>query len=140
MSGGDPEDLFKFVTSDFERTMQRFYSGPAHALARNIVVIAIGFVPMLFSSLMPYITVGAFFFAIMLVSGLTTLFSLPAILSLGHRAFFSAPKETPLAGTTSTRGFVIAFELLALLLFTLMIVAVQRDAGLVKPRVESVPI
>ena len=35
--------------------------------------------------LVPYITVGFFFFAIMLVSGITTLILLPAILRLYYR-------------------------------------------------------
>jgi len=98
-------EIYREEGADFERTMVRFYEGPAHALARNIVVIAIGFVPMFFSSLVPYITVGAFFFAIMLISGITTLFSLPAILSLAHRSFFCDAKcreqQPQIAGISS---------------------------------------
>jgi predicted RND superfamily exporter protein len=81
-------EIYREENGNFEATMFRFYEGPAHALVRNIVVIAIGFVPMFFSSLIPYITVGAFFFAIMVVAGMTTLFALPAVLSLSPRAFF----------------------------------------------------
>lgn len=87
-------EIYREEKGDFEKTMFRFYEGPAHALVRNIVVIAIGFVPMFFSSLIPYITVGAFFFAIMVIAGTTTLFSLPAVLSLSPRTFFGEVKES----------------------------------------------
>jgi predicted RND superfamily exporter protein len=67
--------------------MRSVFEVPARAITRNILVIAIGFVPMFFASLVPYITVGVFFFAIMLISGFTTLFALPAVLSLMGPAF-----------------------------------------------------
>ncbi|MDP6460191.1 MAG: MMPL family transporter, partial [Gemmatimonadota bacterium] len=69
-------------TGDLAETMRQLFEAPSHAIARNILVIALGFVPMFFSNLVPYITVSAFFFAIMVVSGATTMFSLPAIISL----------------------------------------------------------
>ena len=68
-------------TGDFEQTMKEFFGFPAQALARNIVVIALGFTPMFFASLIPYVTVGAFFFAIMWISGGVTLLLIPALLS-----------------------------------------------------------
>jgi hypothetical protein len=61
--------------------MLAFFHEPAQALARNIVVIALGFVPMFFATLVPYVTVGAFFFAIMLISGAATFLIMPAVLS-----------------------------------------------------------
>jgi hypothetical protein len=45
---------------------------------------------MLFSSLVPYVTVGAFFLAIMLVSGLVTMMLLPAIAKTFHKSLFPA--------------------------------------------------
>jgi hypothetical protein len=44
---------------------------------------------MFFASLVPYVTVSAFFFAIMLISGGATLVSLPAILSYLNPAFLA---------------------------------------------------
>ena len=61
--------------------MDEFFHEPAQALARNIVVIALGFVPMFFATLVPYVTVGAFFFAIMIISGGATFLIMPATLS-----------------------------------------------------------
>lgn len=74
--------------------MDEVFGIPARAITRNILVISIGFVPMFFAHLVPYITVGAFFFAIMLISGFTTLFALPAIISLMGTAFLLG-KEAP---------------------------------------------
>jgi hypothetical protein len=68
-------------TGDFRRAIHEIFEAPSHAITRNILVIAIGFVPMFFATLVPYVTVSAFFFAIMMISGLTTLVAFPAILS-----------------------------------------------------------
>jgi len=74
---------------DLGQAFRHIFESPSHAITRNILVIAIGFVPMFFANLVPYVTVSAFFFAIMLVSGLTTLFSFPAILSSLNPAFLA---------------------------------------------------
>jgi predicted RND superfamily exporter protein len=85
-------DLYRRHSGNLERTLQAFFHEPAQALVRNIVVIALGFVPMFFATLVPYVTVGAFFLAIMLISGGATLLIMPAALSYfpphviaGHR-------------------------------------------------------
>jgi predicted RND superfamily exporter protein len=73
--------IHRHHNGNFQATMQTFFHEPAQALARNIVVIALGFVPMFFATLVPYVTVGAFFFAIMLISGGSTFLIMPAALS-----------------------------------------------------------
>ncbi|VAW44662.1 Putative transporter, partial [hydrothermal vent metagenome] len=65
---------------DFNLTMQLMFEEPAAAISKNAVVIAIGFTPLLFAPLMPYITVGFFLATIMAVSALVTLMMLPAML------------------------------------------------------------
>ncbi|MDH4158564.1 MAG: hypothetical protein OEW00_14950, partial [candidate division Zixibacteria bacterium] len=69
------------------------FEGAGRAISRNVLVIAIGFVPMLFSSLVPYITVGSFFLAIMIVSGLVTMLLLPALSKTFHRTLFVAARK-----------------------------------------------
>jgi len=64
------------------------FEEPARAIARNIIVIAVGFTPLLLAPLMPYKTVGIFLAAIMLISGLATLMILPALLTLGQNYLF----------------------------------------------------
>ncbi len=67
---------------DFKLTMQMMFEEPAAAISKNAVVIAIGFTPLLFAPLVPYITVGFFLATIMAVSALVTLMMLPAMLKL----------------------------------------------------------
>jgi hypothetical protein len=46
------------------------------------MVISVSFMPLFFAGLVPYITVGTFFFMIMLFSGVVTLILMPSILQL----------------------------------------------------------
>jgi len=64
------------------------FGGPARAITRNALVVAIGFLPLLVAPLIPYRTVGFFMFAIMFVSSLATLIMLPAIITLVPRIVF----------------------------------------------------
>ncbi len=65
----------------FEIVAGILFEKPARAIARNAIVIAIGFTPLFFAPLVPYITVGAFMAAIMAVSALATLILLPALMA-----------------------------------------------------------
>jgi predicted RND superfamily exporter protein len=80
-------------TSDFNEAFHEIFEGAGRAISRNVLVIAIGFVPMLFSTLVPYITVGSFFLAIMVVSGLVTMLLLPAISTAMKKSLFPARAE-----------------------------------------------
>lgn len=71
--------------NDKEKTLKEMFEGTAQAIWLNVLVISIGFGPLFFAGLVPYITVGSFFFAIMLVSGITTLILLPSIVRLGKK-------------------------------------------------------
>jgi len=75
-------------TGNFRETLHEMFEGPGRAISRNVLVVAIGFVPMFFSNLVPYITVGTFFFAIMTVSGAVTLLLLPSISILLRKKLF----------------------------------------------------
>jgi len=66
----------------WEATYPHLYGEPARAVTRNVIVIAVGFLPLLFAPLVPYKTVGIFLASILLVSGLTTLVVLPALARL----------------------------------------------------------
>lgn len=58
---------------------------PSRAIARNAVVIAVGFLPLLISPLVPYVTVGVFMFLIMAISGLATLTGMTAGMEVFHK-------------------------------------------------------
>ncbi|MDC8832011.1 efflux RND transporter permease subunit [Alteromonas gilva] len=68
-------------TNSVKQTMAMMFAGPASAITRNALVIALGFTPLLFAPLVPYITVGVFLASIMAISALVTLLMLPAAMS-----------------------------------------------------------
>ncbi len=76
-------------TGDWQETMAQMFTEPARAIARNAIVIAIGFLPLLLSPLAPYNTVGIFLCAIMTISCFATLILLPGIMSLLKQWLFA---------------------------------------------------
>lgn len=71
-------------TRNFFKTMDELFQGTAQSIWKNVLVISIGFCPLFFAGLVPYITVGFFFFLIMIVSGISTLILMPAIFKLTY--------------------------------------------------------
>ncbi len=67
---------------DIEGAIRYMFGDPGRAIARNAVVITFGFLPLLASSLGPYVTVGMFFALLMVFSTLAALFVLSAALRL----------------------------------------------------------
>lgn len=79
-------------TGSVQETMAIMFEEPATAISRNALVIALGFTPLLFAPLVPYITVGVFLASIMAISALVTLLLLPAVMSLGRKIVFKSAK------------------------------------------------
>ena len=77
------------VTGDWREAVRELFAEPARAITRNAIVIAIGFLPLLASPLVPYNTVGFFLAAIMAVSCLVTLILLPGIMQLLRNRLFT---------------------------------------------------
>jgi len=65
--------------------LDEVFQEPARAIVRNIVIISLGFSPLLLAALIPYQTVGMVMMAIMMISGIATLVLLPAIISLKEK-------------------------------------------------------
>lgn len=80
---------------DYAKTFDKLFQGTAQAIWRNVMVISVGFTPLFFAALVPYMTVGMFFFLIMLVSGVTTLLLIPALLKLFHKYLPGFEDEGP---------------------------------------------
>lgn len=77
---------FYRTSGSLEEANRRFFQEPAMASFRMTAVIAVGFSPLLLSSLTPYVTVGTFFATLMTVVAAVTLILLPAATRLlGHR-------------------------------------------------------
>jgi predicted RND superfamily exporter protein len=75
-------------TGSWQKSIGLMFGEPASAISRNVLVIAIGFLPLLAAPLIPYKTVGIFLCAIMALSGAVTLLALPAILKLLEKVLF----------------------------------------------------
>ncbi|MBI3014225.1 MAG: MMPL family transporter [Candidatus Tectomicrobia bacterium] len=69
-------------TRDLKGSLVWTAARPGRGIVRNAFLFASGFAVMLFAGLTPYITVGAFMIAIMLLSALATVVYLPALIAL----------------------------------------------------------
>ncbi len=65
---------------DVEATNRHMFEEPGRAIARNAIVITLGFLPLTASTLGPYVTVGLFFASLMLFCTLANLVLLPGAL------------------------------------------------------------
>lgn len=69
-------------------TVGVMFEEPARAITRNIIVIAVGFLPLLLAPLVPYRTVGIFMATILAVAGVATLVLLPALVRAFEKRLF----------------------------------------------------
>jgi len=76
------EQLSTGVNPELEEALVWTVARPGKGIVRNAVLFALGFSAMVLAALTPYITVGLFMAAIMLLSSLTTLIYLPAMVDL----------------------------------------------------------
>ncbi|MBN2332167.1 MAG: MMPL family transporter [Deltaproteobacteria bacterium] len=75
-------------TGSWQAASRAMFEEPARAISRNVIVIAIGFTPLLLAPLMPYKTVGLFLASIMAISGLATMIIIPSLLTLLQNVMF----------------------------------------------------
>lgn len=93
------------------------FGEPARAIARNVLVIAIGFLPLLAAPLVPYKTVGIFLCAIMALSGTVTLLALPAFIRVGEKWLFKPTKAPASVGCNC--GFCVIISVAVVILVIL---------------------
>lgn len=74
-------------------TVGPVFGEPARAIARNVIVIGVGFLPLLAAPLVPYQTVGIFISAILLFAGVATLIILPAMITVMEGLLFKKNKS-----------------------------------------------
>lgn len=91
-------------TGDLSAAMGRVFEEPARAISRNAIVIALGFTPLFLAPLIPYVTVGAFMAAIMVMSGAATLLLLPAVIKLWRGRLFRKTTSTEAEGEVRHAG------------------------------------
>jgi predicted RND superfamily exporter protein len=75
-------------TRSWKAAVEPLFEEPARAITRNVIVIAIGFTPLLLAPLVPYQTVGVFLASIMAISGVGTLLLLPALIKMLRKSLF----------------------------------------------------
>jgi uncharacterized protein len=74
--------------SSWRETSQAVFDEPARAITRNVIVIGVGFLPLVFASLVPYQTTGIFISSILVFAGVATLIILPALIHLLQKRLF----------------------------------------------------
>ena len=80
-------------TGSWKAAVGEMFEEPARAITRNVIVIAIGFTPLLAAPLVPYKTVGVFLASIMVISGVATMLILPSLLTVLESRFFKKIKQ-----------------------------------------------
>ncbi|HDL53950.1 MAG TPA: RND transporter, partial [Proteobacteria bacterium] len=81
------------MTHSWPKVSEIMSMAPARAITRNAIVIAVGFLPLLLSSLTPYKSVGVLLATIMILSGVGTLLILPALIEKMQKHLFKRIKE-----------------------------------------------
>lgn len=98
----------------WQRASGVIFGEPARAIARNVLVIAIGFLPLLAATLVPYKTVGIFLASIMAISGVGTLIILPSLIRVLETKLFSV--TSPMGVTCNCVLCIVASFTLVLLI------------------------
>jgi len=75
-------------TGSWKEAVPTMFSEPARAISRNIIVIGVGFLPLLAAPLVPYKTVGVFMAMILVLAGAVSLLLLPALMRLTEKLLF----------------------------------------------------
>jgi hypothetical protein len=104
---------------DWQQALTVFFDEPARAIVRNLLIVAIGFLPLLLAPLVPYNTVGNLIASILFVSGCVTLLLIPAIFKLAAPWLFSDRdrRRTSLFGPYETAFIAIVAVALVILVF-----------------------
>ena len=79
---------------NWSETAKAAFGEPARAIFRNVIVIGVGFLPLLLAPLVPYQTVGAFISAILVLAGAATLLGLSALITLFQTFLFQKRSTT----------------------------------------------
>ncbi len=80
-------------TGSWPEAVKAMFEEPARAIARNVIVIAVGFTPLLAAPLLTYKTVGIFLASIMAFSGLATMFIIPALITVLETRMFKGTTQ-----------------------------------------------
>jgi len=91
-------------SADWHEALATVFGEPARAISRNVIVLGVGFLPLLVAPLVPYKTVGVFIAAILLAAGVVTLLVLPALITLLESRLFRSDSLAPCTGDVTPSG------------------------------------
>ena len=92
-------ELYKKLGS-WDAARAAVFAEPARAISRNVVVVGVGFLPLLLSPLVPYQTVGILIASILILAGGATLIILPAIIAVLQRWLFRTAATADMSSST----------------------------------------
>jgi len=107
----------------WEKTSPAVFAEPARAITRNIIVIAVGFLPLLLAPLTPYKTVGTLLAFMLLAAGVGTLLLLPALVKMLEKQLFV--KKKVMGPTCNCAACVLS----SITLVLLIVVSLQQYAA-----------
>jgi len=76
--------------NSWNETLPAAFGEPARAISRNVIVVGIGFLPLLITPLVPYQMVGILLSSILVLAGIATLVILPALIHMFEKQLFRA--------------------------------------------------
>ena len=127
-------------TQSWQKASPEMFGEPARAISRNVIVIAIGFLPLLAAPLVPYKTVGIFVCVIMAVSGAVTLLVLPAIVRMLEKRLFRAASAPMRPSCNCMFCLTISLATVVLIALNVHQFAIVRWSRLVWVSIISVPV
>jgi len=71
-------------------TLPALFAEPSRAISRNVIVVGVGFLPLLLTPLIPYQMVGILLSSILFLAGIATLIIMPAFINLFKKQLFGA--------------------------------------------------
>jgi len=80
-------ELYK-RNNNWQNTLTDVFKEPGRAIFRNVIIIGVGFLPLLLAPLIPYQTVGIFISSILVLAGAASLLILPAFIKIGEAVLF----------------------------------------------------
>ena len=81
-------EIYQAHPGPWSESVPSVFGEPARAITRNVIVIGVGFLPLLAAPLVPYQTVGVFMAAILVLAGVASLLILPALIRVLERLLF----------------------------------------------------
>lgn len=79
--------------NNWQETTEAVFGEPARAITRNIVIVGVGFLPLVLSVLVPYQTVGVIISSILVFAGIATLTILPALIRVMEKSLFKVDSQ-----------------------------------------------